>query len=84
MGVALLALDCLVNRLSFHGRWLEHLMQHVPLPIIRNGQTIPGKLRVELLAPEELMRHPGLEDICEMRRADMKSDWRLSMAKMKS
>lgn len=87
MIVTLLVLNYVTNRLSFHFRWLERIMQHTPLPIIRDGKAIPANLRKELLTPEELAGHlrlNGVEDISEVQCAYVESDGRLSVVKVKS
>ena len=80
--VTMLALNYLTNQLSFHFRWFEQLIEHRPLQIIRDGQTIPRALRKELLTPEELMGHlrlNGVDDISQVRSAYVESDGRLSV-----
>lgn len=49
--VTMLALNYLTNRLSFSFRWFERLVEHEPLPVIKDGQTIPRNMRKELLTP---------------------------------
>ena len=78
----MLALNYLTNQLSFHFRWFEQLIEHRPLQIIRDGQTIPRALRKELLTPEELMGHlrlNGVGDIAQVESAHVEADGRLSV-----
>lgn len=83
--VTMLALNYLTNQLSFHFHWFERLMEHSPLQIIKDGQTIPRNLRKELLTPDELTGHlrlNGVDDISKVRSAHIESDGRLSVIKM--
>lgn len=80
----MLALNYLINRLSFHLPWFERIAEHSPLPIIKDGQTIPRNMRKELLTPEELisqLRLNGVDDIAQVRAAHVESDGRLSVVK---
>ena len=83
--VTVLGLNYLTNHLSFHFRWFERLIEHDPLPVIKDGQTIPRNMRKELLTPEELLGHlrlNGIDDIAQVRSAHVESDGRLSVVKM--
>ncbi len=83
--VTMLALNYLTNRLSFSFRWFERLVEHEPLQVIKDGQTIPRNMRKELLTPEELISHlrlNGVEDISKVQSAHVESDGRLSVIKM--
>lgn len=83
--VTMLALNYLTNRLSFSFRWFERLVEHKPLLIIKDGQTIPRNLRKELLTPDELMTHlrlNGIDDLSQVDSAHVESDGRLSVVKM--
>ena len=82
--VTLMALNLLTNRLSFSFRWFERLIEHPPLPIIEDGQTIPRNLRRELLTADELASHlrlHGIAQVSEVRSAHIESDGRLSVIK---
>ena len=83
--VTMLALNYLTNRLSFSFRWFERLIEHDPLQVVKDGQTIPRNMRKELLTPEELISHlrlNGIDEISEVRSAYVESDGRLSVVKM--
>lgn len=83
--VTMLALNYLTNRLSFSFRWFERLIEHGPLQVVKDGQTIPRNMRKELLTPEELISHlrlNGIDEISEVRSAYVESDGRLSVVRM--
>lgn len=82
--LTMLALNYLTNRLSFALPWFERMMEHEPLEVIRDGQTIPRNLKKELLTPDELMgslRLNGIDDIAQVRSARVEGDGRLSVVK---
>lgn len=82
MIITLVTLNYVTNRLSFHFRWLERIMQHAPLEVIKDGQLIPRNLRRELLTPAEIAGHLrlcGVQKISEVKSAHIESDGRLSV-----
>ena len=82
--LTMLALNYVTNRLSFALPWFERMMEHKPLQIIRDGQTIPRNLKREMLTADELMgslRLNGVDDIAQVRSAWVEGDGRLSVVK---
>ena len=82
--LTMLALNYITNRLSFALPWFERVMEHKPLQIIRDGQTIPRNLKKEMLTADELMgslRLNGVDDIAQVRSAWVEGDGRLSVVK---
>ena len=82
--LTMLALNYITNRLSFALPWFERVMEHKPLQIIRDGQTIPCNLKKEMLTADELMgslRLNGVDDIAQVRSAWVEGDGRLSVVK---
>ena len=82
--LTLLALNYLMNRLSFALPWFERVIGHDALEIIREGQTIPRNLKKELITADELMgslRLNGVDDIAQVRSAWVEGDGRLSVVK---
>lgn len=85
--LTMLALNYLMNRLSFSLPWFERVVEHAPLEIIRDGQTIPRNLKKEMITAEELMgslRLNGVDDIAQVRSARVEGDGRLSVIKYES
>lgn len=85
--LTMVALNYLANRLSFALPWFERVMEHEPLEIIRDGQTIPRNLKKEMLTADELMgslRLNGVDDIAQVRSAWVEGDGRLSVIKIQS
>jgi len=83
--LTMVALNYIANRLSFAMPWFERMMEHAPLQIIKNGQTIPRNLKKELLTDDELMgslRLNGIDDISQVRGAWIEGDGRLSVVKV--
>lgn len=81
----MLALNYLTNWLTFHHKWFERLAEHSPLPVIRDGRTIPRNMRKELITPEELLSHlrlNGIDDIAQVRSAHVEGDGRLSVVRV--
>lgn len=82
--LTMLALNYITNRLSFTLPWFERMMEHKPLQIIRDGQTIPRNLKREMLTADELMgslRLNGVDDIAQVRSAWVEGDGRLSVVR---
>lgn len=79
-----MVLNYATNKLSFHFRSFEQLVEHDPLPIIKDGKAIPANLRKEALTAEELMggmRLNGIDDIAQVKLAYVESDGKLSFVK---
>jgi len=82
--VTMLALNYVTNQLSYRFKWFERVVEHEPLQIIKNGQTIPRNMRKELLTPDELVSHlrlNGIGDISQVKSAHVEGDGRLSVVK---
>ena len=83
--LTLLVLNYLTNQLSFHFRGFESLVEHSPLQVIKDGQTIPRNMRKELLTGDELASHlrlNGIDDVSQVKSAHVEGDGRLSVVKM--
>lgn len=82
--LTMVALNYITNRLSFAMPWFERMMEHKPLQIIKDGQTIPRNMRKEMLTADELissLRLNGVDDIAQVRGAWVEGDGRLSVVK---
>lgn len=82
--LTMVALNYITNRLSFAMPWFERMMEHKPLQIIKDGQTIPRNMRKEMLTADELissLRVNGVDDIAQVRGAWVEGDGRLSVVK---
>lgn len=85
--LTMVVLNWAINKLSFHVRWIERLVEHGPLVVIRDGKTIPDHLRREALTDEELKAHlrlEGLESVDQVKVAHLEGDGRLSVVKADS
>jgi uncharacterized membrane protein YcaP (DUF421 family) len=72
------ALDWIGYRLPWFGR----LIEPPPLPLIRDGKLLRRNMRRELVTEEELqsqVRLQGLEDVKQVRTANMESDGQISI-----
>lgn len=80
--LTMVALNYLMNRLSFALPWFERMIGHQPLEIIRDGQAVPRNLKKEMITADELMgslRLNGVDDIAQVRSARVEGDGRLSV-----
>ncbi len=74
----------LVNALSCYFPFIEKLVSHPPVPVIKNGQMQLKNMRREFLTKEELMGHlrdQGIEDVSEVKKACIESDGSVSVVK---
>jgi uncharacterized membrane protein YcaP (DUF421 family) len=68
--------------LGYHSKALGRFVHPPPLPLVEDGQVRPRNLRRELITEEELMsqlREQGVEDIAQVKRAQMEGDGRISV-----
>jgi uncharacterized membrane protein YcaP (DUF421 family) len=85
-GVVLVAVlifwNYLIDRLSNRIPWLGRLVHPPPVPLIRDGKILWRNMRRESLTREELftqLREQGLEDVEEVKLAQMEGDGRVSV-----
>lgn len=70
-----------VNQLSYRYKFIERVLQHPPVPIIKEGKLQLKNMRKELLTKDELqasMRENGIEDLSEIKLAHVESEGNIS------
>jgi uncharacterized membrane protein YcaP (DUF421 family) len=68
--------------LSFRYRWVSHMLEPSPLPLIRNGRIQRRNMRLELVTMDELnshLRQHGVEDVHEVKTAHIEPDGQISI-----
>lgn len=85
-GVALIAvimaLNYLVNFISYYLPWIEWLISSPPLQIIRDGKMLRRNMRREFITEEELISHlrlRGIDDIKDVKIAYVESEGQISV-----
>ena len=76
------ALDWLSSRIP----WLGSLVHPPPLPLVRDGRLLRRNMREEMMSEEELwsqLRLQGVEDLNEVRLAQMEGDGKISVIRTK-
>lgn len=76
------ALNYMMNSLSFHFRIVERLLAPPPLQVIRDGKPIRSNMRKEFLSLQELegqLREEGVEDITTVKAAYIEGDGQISV-----
>lgn len=72
--------------LAYKFPWFTRLVEPAPLPLIKEGKLLYRNLRRELITEEELMsklREQGLDDLAEVKQAQMESDGQISIIQYK-
>lgn len=75
-------LNYTTNKLTYYFPAIRNLLEHKPLRIIKDGQSIPENLRKEALTEDELkanLRMGGVEDISSVKLAHVEADGRVSI-----
>jgi uncharacterized membrane protein YcaP (DUF421 family) len=70
--------------LSFKSEWFERLIEPAPLPLVKRGRLLRQNMRRELITEAQLLgklREEGIEDISEVKQAQIESDGQLSVIK---
>jgi uncharacterized membrane protein YcaP (DUF421 family) len=73
--------------IGFHNERFGKLVHPPPLPLVEDGELRRPNLRRELITVEELMsqlREQGVEDISQVKRAQMEGDGRISVVTLES
>ncbi len=73
-----------VNVLSFNFAFVEKLVAHPPVQIVKNGKMLKRNMRREFLTEEELisqLREEGIEDLSKVKKACIESDGVISIIK---
>jgi uncharacterized membrane protein YcaP (DUF421 family) len=85
-GVLLVAVlifwNFMLDWLGYRVRWIGRLLHPPPRPLVRNGRILRQNLRQELMTLEELhtqLREQGIEDIRDVKLAQMEGDGRVSV-----
>ncbi len=74
--------DFLIDTLESRVPFLARLLMPPPVPLVRNGQMLRRNMRHERITEEELatkIREKGLEDMKDVRLAQMEGDGQLSV-----
>jgi len=82
--LTMMALNYLTNRLSYRFPIIERLLEHSPLPVVKDGQPIRENLRKEAVTEDELMgslRLEGIDDLAQVKLAHVEGDGRFSVVK---
>ncbi len=84
MVIVIMALNYLVNFLSYHVPAFERLVSSPPLLVIRNGRFLRRNMRSEYLTEEELMsylRQNGIDDVSAVKAAFVEDEGKVSVIK---
>lgn len=71
----------LFDVLSYYHPWFARMLTSPPLPLVVDGRMLPHNMRKEFITPDELLsqlRLQGIDDISEIRRANIEPDGRIS------
>ena len=82
--VVIMALNYLVNVLSYHLPAVERFVSSPPLQVVRDGRLLRRNMRREYLTEEELMsylRQQGVDDLSEVKTAFVEGGGGLSVIK---
>ena len=82
MIVTLVALDYLINSLTFHSKLAERILTHSSVQIVRDGKMLRREMRREYLTEDELMaylRSEGIDQLSKVKKAFVESDGRISV-----
>jgi uncharacterized membrane protein YcaP (DUF421 family) len=76
--------DYLLDWLGFKSQFFRRMLKPEKLPVIENGKFLRENMRRELITPDELlsqMRECGIEDISDIKTANLESDGHFSFIK---
>jgi len=76
----------LLDWLAFRSPAVYRLLNHAPLPLVRDGRVLRKNMRSEMLTLEDLMeqlREQGVERVADVKRCFLESDGRLSIIRRK-
>lgn len=79
--LTLLALNYVINSLSYYFPAIEKLVSYPPLLVVKDGKLLRRNMRREFLTEEELMEHlrrEGIADIREVKSAHVEADGHIS------
>jgi len=80
--LTIIAWNFLINLLSYYFPFIEKLVSHPPVQIIKNGRILRKNMRREFLTEEELIGHlreQGIEDISKVKKACIESEGTISV-----
>ncbi|MBK0402680.1 DUF421 domain-containing protein [Adhaeribacter sp. BT258] len=78
----LMGMNNLVNRLSYHSKFIARLVESKAIQIVKDGKMLRRNMRREFLTQDELyeqLRKEGVEDIQEVKKAFIESDGTISV-----
>lgn len=86
LAITILGWSYALDWLGYRFPRVRRLIHPPALPLVRDGQMLPGNMRRELITEEELrsqLRLQGVEDLEDVRLAYMESDGRISVIERK-
>jgi uncharacterized membrane protein YcaP (DUF421 family) len=80
--VSLLFWDLVLDWAGFKSRWVRRVLEHEPVPLVRDGRPLPDRMKKEWITPDELagqLRLHGVDDVAQVTAATLEPGGEVSV-----